>query len=359
MRILFIHTIGKKKYGGGERWVVRAAEGLKQAGHLVTVGGWKGSLLLKEAERCGLQTACFNIFSDISPWQALRIAWFIRKNNIDAVITKRRDLAVAGMGAKIAGCKNVLVRSGSPPQRSIAKHIFLMKNLSLGIITNTRSIQEFYHQRGLDKPGFVRVIYNGLQLHDDIPSYNFADRFPGRRIILSVGRVVHAKGYFYLLDALALLKEQLKEIMVFVIGDGKDLSKLQKRALELGVSDMIWFEGYQPNPVPYIKGCELFLHPSLYEGMPNAPMEALAYGKPVIMTRVNGADELTGNGEYAQLIREADPSAIASAVMEFFSNPLPLKEKGLAAKEYVRKRFTKEVMIKEIEAFLMDTENIR
>jgi glycosyltransferase involved in cell wall biosynthesis len=66
--------------------------------------------------------------------------------------------------------------------------------------------------------------------------------------------------------------------------------------------------------VPYLKGCDLFVLPSLYEGMSNAAMEAMAYGKPVILTNVNGAGELVPDEGKGVLIPARDPQAIAAEV---------------------------------------------
>ncbi len=354
MRILFVHTIAPNKYGGGERWVVKAASGLKNAGHQVFVASWSGSVLLKEARQAGVSTAAFNIFSDLSIYQAIRLARFIRKHKIEAVVSKRRDLAVAGMAARWAGNPVVLVRSGSPPQRSVAKHVFLMRNLAAGIVTNTLSIKEFYLDHGLPPTDFIRVIYNGLKLYDNIESYDFSDEFPGKKIILCLGRVVSDKGYYHLIDALQLIKKKDPDILAYVIGEGKDKTKMKSYAGTKGVEEMIYFAGYKSFPVPYIKGCHLFLHPSLYEGMPNAPMEAMAYGKPVIMTRVNGADELSNDGKNAVLIPPASSQAIADAVISYFDKPEAYVSMAQSARKFVREKFTMDVMVKQLEQFILD-----
>ncbi len=357
MRILFIHSIGKYKYGGGERWVVKAAAGLQKAGHEVYLGGRSDSILLKEAAQAGIETEGFNIYSDLSLYQSYRIARFIRKNNIEVLISKRRDLGVAGIAAKMAGNPLVLTRSGSPPQRSIKKHIYLMRNLADGIITNTETIKKTYQDNGITEEDFIRVIYNGLTLNDNTKPFNFQEVFPGKKVILCLGRAVADKGYYYIIDALELLKDKLKDIIVYVIGDGKEREELVRYAESRGVGDLIFFAGYISQPDGYLKGCDLFVHASLYEGMPNAPMEAMAYGKPTIMTRVNGADELSDGGKFARLIPPADSKAIAQAIEEYFSNTDAFHRTAAEARDYVRKKFTVGVMIEQIEQFIGERSN--
>lgn len=355
MKILFIHSIGKSKYGGGERWVIKAASGLKNRGHEVIVGGRGGSVLLNEAQKRGVKTQVFNIFSNLSIYMALRIARYIKQNNIDVVITKGRDQIVSGLAAKWAGNPLVLKRSGLPPRKKGKKNIFLTRRFIDGVITNTASIKEIYHFNGFTEPDFVKVIYNGLEINESCDPYDFKKNFSGRVMVLSLGRLVAShKGYFYLLDALAEIKKHHPELLFFIVGEGKDKQRLIEHARLLDVEDMVHFAGYAHDPSPFLKACDFFVHVSLYEGMPNAAMEAMAFGKPVILTRVNGAEELTENGKYAKLIPPANASAISQAVMELLQNKDSFTETGIKAQRFVKKMFGMEAMVDQLEDFIFE-----
>ncbi|TVQ12528.1 MAG: glycosyltransferase [Bacteroidetes bacterium] len=353
MHILFIHTIGKNKYGGGERWVIKAASGLAGRGHDVTVGGRGGSVLLAEAEKRGVKTHTFNILSNLSIYQAFRIARYIRKNKIDVVFTKGRDQLVSGLAARWGGASLVLKRSGLPPSGKSKKNMFLTRKFVDGIVTNTHSIEKIYHQMGFTEPGFVKVIYNGLEINKACEPYDFTSKFPGRTMVMCLGRLVAShKGYFFLLDAISEIKKQFPQLLFFIVGEGKDKQRLIDYAREKGVDEMVHFEGYVHDPSPYLKACDFFVHASLYEGMPNAAMEAMAYGKPVIMTRVNGAEELSNNGQFAYLIPPFDSSAIAEALKFAMGNPEDFKITGEKAKTFVRQKFGMETMVTQLQAFI-------
>ncbi|MFP4367422.1 MAG: glycosyltransferase [Bacteroidales bacterium] len=352
MRILFVHSIGKRKFGGGEKWLISAASGLRDSGHKVIVGGRPGSRLLKAARLNGLETVNFNIFSDLSIYHVFRIARFIRTNNIDVLITKGRDLAVAGCAARMAGNPLVLVRHGLPMQTSFRKHSFLLRKLADGVITNTKSIKEFYEHKNLVKRNFTRVIYNGTNATNNVPSYNYAQRFPGKKIVLTVGRLAIQKGYYYLIDAISLLSREHGDIMFVVLGEGKLHNKLLSYARQMGVSERIHFEGFVDNVVPYLKGCDLFVLPSLYEGMSNAAMEAMAYGKPVVLTNVNGARELIPDDSKGILIPPKDARAIADAVIRL-KEDRELREKlGQEASRHVLANFPVSSMITNIQSYI-------
>ncbi len=353
MRILFVHTIGRKKYGGGERWVVNAASGLQQIGHHCIIAGKGNSIFFEKAMDQGLETFDINIFSDISIYHALKLSHFIKKHKIDVVISKRRDLAVAGLAARWGGRLPVIVRSGSPPQKSLRKHVFLISKLADGLVTNTKTIRDIYRANALPDDNFIKVIYNGMLIDDDVSAFDFFARHPGRSIVLCVGRLnAVQKGYIYLIDALQALKNDYPDLLVYILGDGKDSRMLENLANRKGVKEMIVFAGYVDQPAPYMKGCDVFLHPSLIEGMPNAAMEAMAYGKPVIMTNVNGAAELSLDGKLAQIIPPASHTAIAETLKKVLDKPKEFEPMARAAKKHVRSHYTFEIMIAALDDFI-------
>jgi glycosyltransferase involved in cell wall biosynthesis len=282
------------------------------------------------------------------------IASFLKSHKIDVLITKGRDLAVAGVAARMGGNPLVLVRHGLPLRSSFRKHAFLINRLAHGVITNTRSIKDFYEANGLVKDDFTRVIYNGTFAGNNVPSYNYAARFPGKRIILSVGRLAIQKGYFYLIDAIELLKRDHDDFMFVVLGEGKLYNKLIYYARKKGVEDMIHFEGFVENVVPYLKGCDLFVLPSLYEGMSNAAMEAMAYGKPVILTNVNGAGELIPDDGKGVLIPARDPEAIAAEVKRLMGDEALRTRLGMEAKAHIAGNFPVSGMIRNIESYITE-----
>ena len=355
MQVLFVHTIGKRKFGGGERWVVQAASGLQQLGHKTYVVSKSGSMLLKKAEEKGIAVKAMNIFSDVSLYHAIRLAGFIRKNKIDVVISKRRDLAVAGLAARLGGRPAVIVRSGAPPQKSLRKHVFLIKDLAHGLVTNTHTIKDLYKANGLAVDDFVRVIYNGVTIDDEVAGFNFQRLFPGKKIILLAGRLnASHKGYLYLIQAMSLLRAELAGLHFYVLGDGKDRKKLIGFARQNGVSGSITFAGYVSQAAAYMKACDIFMHVSLYEGMPNAAMEAMAYARPVIMTDVNGARELSDGGKYALIIPPANAEAIAEALKTMLSEPAKYSMMAEGSKMHVRNSFSLQNMISQLESFIKE-----
>ncbi len=356
MRILFVHCIRKEKFGGGEKWLVAAAAGLTRRGHDVTIGGRPGSKLFLAASAAGVKTANINIFSDISIYHVFRVYQYIRKHKTEVLVTRSTDLTVAGLAAAMARRKHgkpiVIVRHGLPMIYAIRKHVFLLNKLAQGIITNTSSIKEEYERKKYFPAGFTRVIHNGITPIEDTAEVDFGARFPGKRIVLSVGRLAYQKGYSYLVEAIAMLPKAYDDLVFVILGKGKLHGKLLAHARKKNVLHRMHFEGFVEDVNPYLRACEFFVLPSLYEGLPNAAMEAMAAGKAVILTRVNGTPELVNNPTLGVLVPAKNPKALAEAIMQLADNQSLCSNMGTKAARHMRDGFGMNAMINSIETYL-------
>lgn len=122
---------------------------------------------------------------------------------------------------------------------------------------------------------------------------------------VAAGRLTHQKGFDRLIDLFATLAP---DAQLAILGDGPDRAALEARAVSRGVAARISFAGFQALPWPFYAGADAFLLPSRWEGMPNAALEALACGTPVIATPESG-----GIGEAAAA---AAPGAVTVAVWD-------------------------------------------
>jgi glycosyltransferase involved in cell wall biosynthesis len=278
MKILFVHAIGKSKFGGGEKWVLSAAKGLQERGHTVYLGCRPYSVLQARAEERGISVRPLNIISNISPYNIMKLALFLRNEKIDVVVSKNRDFSVAGVAAYFAGTPVVIARHGLPLRRNIKKNKFLLSRFAHGIIVNAQSTKDLYIKKGWFSGDFITVIYNGIDLDITCDPMPFETMYPGKKIILSIGRLSPQKGFTYLVDAAAILKNERDDFLIIVLGEGKLRHSLLQRARSAGVEKLIQFPGFVKSVGPYIRGCDFFVLPSLYEGLSNAALEAMACG---------------------------------------------------------------------------------
>ena len=351
---MFINSIAKKKFGGGEKWMITAAKGLSDGGHDVIVAGKKNSKFLESAQKSNLHIKFINIRGDFSLLNTIRISHFLKQNATNVLVCNlNKDVRVAGLAARFVKNTVVIARHGVLLSGKKWKHKFTLTSLVDGILTNSESIKQIYQSYGWFRQDFVRVIYNGIADKSDVIPFDFSNRFPGKRIIFSAGRLVEQKGFSYLIEAAAWLKEKRNDLIFIIAGEGRLENQLKRMVSKLQLGESFYFLGFIKDIDAYIKGCTLFVLPSLFEGMPNVIMEAMALGKAVIAADVNGVNELMEEGKTGRIIPPKDSEILAETINELIDNTELLKEFGKNGLERVTKHFTIPIMISNLESYLL------
>ena len=136
-----------------------------------------------------------------------------------------------------------------------------------------------------------------------------------KKMILFVGHLFTRKGVEYLIRAVNIIKEKDKKVLCCVIGSGHLENDLKRLSQDLGLSNYIRFLGEKKrDDIPfYMNACDVFVLPSLSEGLPVVLCEALACGKPVVATRVAGTPELI-NKDVGFLVEPKDVDALAEKI---------------------------------------------
>jgi len=186
------------------------------------------------------------------------------------------------------------------------------------VIAVSRAIAEDVISLGVARDR-LRVIYNGLDIAGiralaEEPIYHpwVFDKIP---IISSVGRLSRQKNHQLLLEALSLVRQK-QRVRLWVVGDGEERARLQALAEALGLGEDVFFWGFQTNPHKYVARSAAFVLPSLYEGFPNALIEAMAVGVPVISTNCpTGPSEIIEHGHTGLLVPVNDARAMADAIL--------------------------------------------
>lgn len=148
--------------------------------------------------------------------------------------------------------------------------------------------------------------------------------------IVTAGRFSEQKDHSSLLQALAIVSKKIS-CCLFLIGEGELQEDLRLKARQLGVDGIVYFVGWQDNPYSIMSHCDVFVLSSLWEGFPNALLEAMAVGLPVISTRCpSGPEEILDYGKYGMLVPPGDPEAMALAVAQFADGNYRKKQAHLA-----------------------------
>ena len=145
----------------------------------------------------------------------------------------------------------------------------------------------------------------------------------GERVVLTVGRLSLEKGHADALRVFRLLRDRMpaQPLRLLIVGDGPERRRLGALADRLGLAQSVIFAGHQDQIAAFYAAANVFLLTSHSEGSPNALLEAMSAGLPVVATRVGGVPELAENGEEALLEDRGDHEALADAVLRVFTEP--------------------------------------
>jgi glycosyltransferase involved in cell wall biosynthesis len=194
----------------------------------------------------------------------------------------------------------------------------------------------------------VRVVPNGADTRVFFPRERAEARRrlglpPEERIVSYVGKLVPRKGVDALVEAMGLLRERPGGAPLLVAaGIGELRPELEARALRLGVADRVRFVGKVPHEdvALWMAAGDVFVLPSLSEGLPTVVCEAMAVGRPVVATAVDGTPEIVEQGETGYLVPPRDPVALAEALAQVVEDPALAARLGARALERARERYT-------------------
>lgn len=218
------------------------------------------------------------------------------------------------------------------------------------VVAISANVRDFCRtQIGLPEEKLV-LIPNGVELPElPLPTAREARAAlglpPDGLLLGAVSRLDPAKGIDVLLEALV----QVEDASLVVVGDGPQRAALETLAARLGLSARVHWAGFQQDAVRLLPAFDLFVQPSVYEGLPTTVMEAMAAGLPVVATAVGGTPEVVVDGVTGRLVPPRDPAALAAAIHALLHDPDRRRTMGQAGRERVAQHFSVEQMVRRTE----------
>jgi glycosyltransferase involved in cell wall biosynthesis len=176
----------------------------------------------------------------------------------------------------------------------------------------------------------IAVIYNA-GVEDSLLEKAREPLAPGERpegvpVVVACGRLKALKGFDYLIEALAQVRQTIAAEL-WIVGEGEERGRLEKLAARLGLGDRVRFLGFQSNPFKYMAAADVFALSSHFEGFGNVIVEAMACGTPVVSSDCPyGPGEIISEGENGLLVPVASASGLAGAILRILTDR-ELKEK--------------------------------
>jgi glycosyltransferase involved in cell wall biosynthesis len=166
-----------------------------------------------------------------------------------------------------------------------------------------------------------------------------------RTVLLGiVGRLTAVKGHIHLLKAMRILVGKGKDVHLVIAGDGPLRMQLEDLVTEFQIQKNVVFVGHQSNVSDLIEAMDIFVLPSLNEGIPMVLLEAMALSRPVVASRTGGVPEIIEDGKSGLLVEPGNPMAIAEAVDSLIRQMGQADQLGRNGRARVSRNFTASIM---------------
>jgi glycosyltransferase involved in cell wall biosynthesis len=346
---LFIDT--ERVWRGGQDQLLSLILGLHKRGHKVTLACYQGTLLEERARHAGILISLFAMRSEIGPIALFHLACILRKVRPDILaFNTPKPILIGSLVSRFFKVRaRIIFRRVSFP---LHKNFVTRLKYNWGIhciIAISESIRCQLHSNGIPLSR-IKKIYEGL----DISSFPKAEPPATRRLDdrVVVGCLAHLspeKGLNYLIEAASLIEEARTRIRFVIVGDGKCREDLENQVRQHQLENSFHFAGFQEQTSRYLLSFDVFVLPSLSEGLSSAILSAMASSLPVVATDVGGIPELIRNEEEGLLVPPGDPAALARALRRLCNEPQTRLQMGKKGRIRVEELFTLERKIIETE----------
>ena len=257
-------------------------------------------------------------------------------------------LAATGLGIPvvITAERNVIRR----PRWQVVLERVLDRVTDAYVVNCAAITTELTERGGIDRAK-VHVIPNGIDLarlppftRDRRAARSAAGFDPDRRLVAQVGRLSAQKDYPTFLRAAATVAAAEPDVDFLVVGDGELRGELEALATSLGIGDRVRFTGQRDDVPALLGGVDVLALTSLFEGLPNVVIEAMATGAVAVATDVGGCRELIVPEETGLLVSPGDPVGVATAVRQVLRDPALAYRLAIAARRHVEDELAVEAM---------------
>jgi len=282
----------------------------------------------------------------------------IQKNNINLVRTHRFIANFYGRIASMLAGKPVIIslhdnyNKDKRLGRRILNRILALKTSR--VVAVSHSIKDDIIKYDGINPDKIHVIHNGIDLDRFNPNItaNYLKKElgieEGEKVIGFVGRLVPAKAIDRLIEAFAMIKRQNNDIKLLIVGFGELFEELNELANKKKLDGHVIFTGKRRDIPQLLSIMDMFVMPSISEGLPNVLIEAMAAAKPIISTKAGGIPEIITNMDNGMLI-DNDINSLYQAINNLLKAKDLAHKLGLNARKYAEKHLDIKIVTKKWE----------
>ena len=357
MKILIVTS--HLNFGGISSYSVFLAKKLKEKGHNVFIASSGGDMVkeLKE-DKIGHLKVALNTKSELHPkiiLSSFRIVLFLKANKIDIMHAQSRVSQVTCYLASLFTKIPYITTCHGFFKPKITRKLF--KFWGIKVIAISEAVRaHLVNDLKVPKDKIV-MIHNGVDIGNFKRNYNNEEKESIRKefsltkaiVVGIIARLSSVKGHIYLLEAAKLILNKRKDIQFLIIGDGPEESKLKKHTKTLEIEENVVFHKSILDTAQALAVMDIFVMPSISEGLGLAILEAMASSLPIVASDVGGIYSLISEGKNGYLLTPKNPAAIEDAILKIINNSQLAKDMGNLGQKICEKDFSLNVFADQVE----------
>ena len=366
MNILFLAN--HLNIGGITSYLFTLGRGLKSRGHNIYIACAEGEMLPRFLEEGIIHLSVpLRTKKEISPkiiYSVFKLKGEIRKNGIEIIHSHSRTTQVLGsLLSRATGAHYLSTCHGFFKPRFLRRIFPCWGQQVIAISEQVKGhlIRDFKIDEKL-----ITVIHNGIDI-ESFQNYAFQNKeklkrkfgLQGKPVVGIIARLSDVKGHAYLIQAMKMVLEKQPQAQLFIVGEGKEKERLIKLAKGLKIEENVVFHPSVSDTREALSVIDLFVMPSLKEGLGLAIMEAMASGKAVIGSNIGGIKSLIRDDFNGVLVEPANAQALADAISSLLSDEKKLEFFSRNAVNFIRDNFSIGAMIAQTERVYLECINQR
>ncbi len=357
--ISFLFVDSERIWRGGQDQLFTLLKGLTPKGHKVCLVCHPGTLLERRSREAGVEVYPLAFRKGASLISFFRCWALLRRLKPERLaFNTPRPILLFNVASRLAHVRARVIfrRVNFPLRRNLITRLKYTWGIDC-IVAISESICSQLKAGGIPLSR-IRTIYEGIDLTPYPLDRPLIRRGPGElKIIGTVAHLSPEKGLTYLVDAAGAIPEISKKARFVIVGDGQCRRELELKVRKSRLGECFKFHGFLDIPMELLGGFDVFVLPSLSEGLSSAILNAMAASLPVVATEVGGIPELIRHGENGLLVPPADAGALARAIEDLINDPEKAIRMGRRGREIVQERFTLERKIRETEQLCLSLLN--
>ncbi len=352
-----LHIDTARTWRGGQNQALLTVLGLRAAGHrTVLVAHPAGELRRRAREGPDLIPLAPRSELDLAAaWRLTRVIKDVRPAIIHAhdphgVAMAALALAYQGQGTNANEPQPQLVASRRVdfPLKGNAFSRWKYRQVR-AFICASEAIRHMLIEQGVPATDAITV-HEGIDLAhvDSAPPVNVHEMFwlPHKApLVGNIGALVPHKGQRYLVEAAAMVVREVPDARFLILGEGELKPALEKQIAEAVLTKHVLLAGFRPDVLSILKGFDLFVMPSVTEGLGTSLLDAMACAKPIVASRVGGIPEVVRHGETGLLVPPKDSRDLAASIIRLLLDPALTVRLPEAGRKRVQERSSLERMV--------------